>query len=117
VGGDEVTRMRDLCQAGEGTVCQYHSPGVGGQAGAGCLDRCRILIQAQETPVGRRGRQDPGRVPPSSHRRIYVSATWPDLQAIENRLEKNRDVGPLHPFLSLRVEFTSTTAGPGLFAG
>jgi hypothetical protein len=56
-------------------------------------------------------------MPTPSYGRIYVPATRPDLQAIENRLEKNRDVGLPHPLLSLRIEFTSTTAGLGLLAG
>jgi hypothetical protein len=51
-------------------------------------------------------------VPTAPHCRIYVPATRPDLQAIKHRLEKNRDVNPLL-VLSLRIEFTSTTAGLG----
>ncbi len=62
----------------------------------GHLHCCWIPIQAQETPIRGRGRQYPGRVSTPSHRRIYVSATRPDLQAIKHRLEKNRDVDISH---------------------
>jgi len=42
-------------------------------------------------------------VSPPSYRRIYVSATRPDLQAIEHFLEKNRDVDIVHSLLSLCI--------------
>ena len=35
------------------------------------------------------------RVPTPAHRRVYVAATRPHLQAIEHRLEKNRNVALL----------------------
>jgi len=47
----------------------------------------------------------------ASHRCIYIPAAWSDLQTVEYRLEKDRDVDTPHLPLSLRIGFTSTTAG------
>ena len=70
-----------------------HNPlSIGNLLGAGCFHRRRIPIQAQETPMGGRGRQYPGRMSTASHSCIYVPAAWPDLQTVEYRLEKDRNV-------------------------
>ncbi len=92
INGHELLGACDLCQVNERTMLDHHPPEVRGQTGAGHVHRRRISIQAQETPVGRRGRQYTGRVPSTPYRRIYVPAARPDLQAVEHRLKKNRDV-------------------------
>lgn len=86
---------------------EYSSLTMGNQPGASRLQRRRIPIQAQESPIWRGGRQYPGRVSAPSHRRVYVTATRPNSQAIEHRLEKNRDMDTPHPILS-RTTFTGT---------
>jgi len=88
---------------------KHNPPSVGGQPGTGCRHRRCIPIQTQETPVRERSGQYSGRVSTPSHRCIYVPATRSDPQAIEHRLEKNRDVvDTLAPPLSLRTKLTST---------
>ncbi len=87
---------------------KHNPPSVGGQPGIGCRHRRRIPIQTQETPIGGRSGQYSGRVSTPSHRCIYVPATRSDPQAIEHRLEKNRDVDTPTSLLSLCTKLTST---------
>lgn len=108
---------RDLGQTNKGTVHHHRPPGERGQASVGSIQRYRISIQTQETAIGGRSREYPGRMPTPSQRRVYVPATWPNLQAVENRLEKNGNMGRPHPLLLPRVELTSRTTGLRLLTG